>query len=262
MSIVETIINEFCGIPGLKLSLINPNLFELEDSTLPDNHIFKKVAIRIADHGNSVNLGLLTWAPSTLRDKTLHEDYVENTLLIAYIECIIMAHISSLNNCNVSVDLDKYRPSPAIINAAIKLDLLEIGKDRYLETTYTLKSIRKDTNTFTGRLLANDYIHKIQKYDELETEYELIKKQYSEMNSDYAEKTIKSGLFEKIMTKLSTEDVATLDLTSDEYEIISKYATKSKEIQLELNLYVPPQPVVKPNPMNDFITYIEKEIEK
>lgn len=255
MSIIETIINEFCGIPGLKLNLISPISFELIDSSASDDNKFKNVLIKVIENGSGVQVGLLIWSNHLLSSGKLSDEYVPNTLLTAYIESIIHAYNSVYTETKSFINPGTYNPSPAIINAAIKLDLVTIG-NRYLETEYTLRS---DNIKFNGKLLANDILSKVDNCAKTELDYQATKAMYDTMVSDYAEKTIKSELLEKVASKLSPSAIMSLDLNSSEAEILNKFITKNDEdIQLSFNLTTPP----KPNPNKEFVEFIKKNIDE
>ena len=47
ISVTELILNEFCGIPGIKLNVISPNVFQLQDETIENKHsIFTKIYLK------------------------------------------------------------------------------------------------------------------------------------------------------------------------------------------------------------------------
>ena len=170
MSKINLFLNEFTGIPGIKVEANTPTKFSLVDSNCGNtNTPIKGISVEV-----DKSITFKAYIPS-LKDSLYGQYYilgwynlvtidsldVDNYKEFSIIDKFVTAY---LNKFNVLRDIDPtYEPSLSWLNIALKMNLISVGEEE-LKTTYLYKNGDKILG-FVVELPANDLVEKAKLFD-------------------------------------------------------------------------------------------------
>jgi hypothetical protein len=207
MSNIEKFLNDFCGIPGIKINIISPSIYELIDTTLEEQNVYSRNKVKIDELFITIGEDSYSFEDSSA--------YVPNDLLCKYIKNLIKRY-DAYSNTPRTKDTEKgllnYTPSVAIINAALKLNLITVT-DRKIVTHYEYSETNSPKPTkpscindlldtsykFSSSLPADPVMKKYAEYDAIVSKMQELEETIDYENKKYNNfKKITSLLFEAI----------------------------------------------------------------
>lgn len=188
MSIIETFLNEFMGIPGVEFAIVNPSTFTLVDKK--SNNIYKHITFR--KDGNNARF---TYENPESGQETIlsvgsafFNDYTENKLIIAFLSAMCHTYLNvskSVEPCTgTNTILDKYRPSLAYVNIAVRLGVI-LCQSKFLKSVNYYVTENEGNVEISTEIPADHMLALLDRLEILNVEYDSLKVAYDNLCSMY-----------------------------------------------------------------------------
>lgn len=225
MSIIETFLNEFMGIPGVEFAIVNPSTFTLTDKK--SNNIYKTITFR--KDGNIARFSYNN--PESGQETILSvgssffTDYTENKLIIAFLTsmCNTYLNVSKAVHPDTGTNavLDKYKPSLAYVNIAVRLGVI-LCQSKYLKSVNYYVTQESGNVEISTEIPADNILASVDRLEMLTSEYNLLKEAYENLSSMYEFETKRVEALRLLFPTCNTvELVALLNNTENNAELLA-----------------------------------------
>lgn len=203
ISATELILNEFCGIPGIKLNVISPNVFQLVDETIENKQsLFAKIYLKYVGSEILYDIpGLLeseVLLPRNLFNISESTDALNNhELLKALINKII--YLIDFHGNKESLSL-------SWCNVAIRLAIIETKSSTLIQKYKLLNSEHDDISV---NFDATNILKKLQEVGNLDYKIEGLKADINQLNETIEKYKITIDVLAKYLasTNIKAEDI-------------------------------------------------------